>query len=142
MTLSSVRVTGGTSDASADERVFAFVTFKTSDIEDINVLDDIEGINVLENAEAAAAAASATPEPLVPQAAAPQPPPPPPSTRQELDPHRPAQHFCQRLAQLVVDRDAVASLEVAALRDLTRPLSPFRHPDDAIMRRNRDLANR
>ena len=67
MTLSSVRVNGGTIDASADERVFAFVTFKTSDIGDINVL---------ENAEAAAAAASATPEPLVPQAAAPQPPPP------------------------------------------------------------------
>jgi hypothetical protein len=133
VTLSSVRVNGGTSDASADERVFAFLTFKTSDIEDINVL---------ENAEAAAAAASATPEPLVPQSAAPQPPPPPPSTRQELDPHRPVQHFCQRVAQLVIDRDAVASLEVAALRDLTRPLSPFRQPDDAIMRRSRDLARR
>jgi hypothetical protein len=54
VTLSGVRVKGGTSDASAGEKVFAFVTFKTSDIEDLNVL---------ENAEAAAAVASAAPEP-------------------------------------------------------------------------------
>ncbi len=54
MTLSGVRVKSGTSDASAGDKVFAFVTFKTSDIEDLNVL---------ETAEIAAVVASAAPEP-------------------------------------------------------------------------------
>jgi ribosomal protein L12E/L44/L45/RPP1/RPP2 len=54
VTLSGVRVKGGTSDASAGEKVFAFVTFKTSDIEDLNVL---------ENSDAAAAVSSAAPDP-------------------------------------------------------------------------------
>ena len=54
VTLSGVRVKNGAGDASASEKVFAFITFKTSDIEDLNVL---------ENADASAASAAPEPAP-------------------------------------------------------------------------------
>lgn len=56
VTLSGVRVVGG-ADTAASDKVFAFVTFKTIDIEDLNVL---------EADDAPAAVASAAPEPAAP----------------------------------------------------------------------------
>lgn len=54
--MSGVRVVGG-ADATASDKVFAFVTFKTIDIEDLNVL---------EADEPPAAVASAAPQPAAP----------------------------------------------------------------------------
>jgi hypothetical protein len=62
VTLSGVRVKS-TSDPSAVDKVFAFITFKTSDIEDLQVL---------ENADAPVAVASAAPEPAPTRVQAPQ----------------------------------------------------------------------
>jgi hypothetical protein len=72
---------------------------------------------------------------------------PPPVTRQELDNHFPALPGSEevpssdRHRRLASERGAAASSEAPWLRDLTRPLSPFREAD-AMMQRNKELAVR
>ena len=114
----------------ASNRVFAFVTFRTCEIEDINLL------GMAQPPEAAAAPSSFSE--LLPSVQNVPFSSPSLQNFQELNSHI---LELQEQGQTVAGTDAVDILDIAAVRDLTRPLSPFRHPD-AMAMRNRDLAER